>query len=175
MKPIPELTTPRLRLRGWEETDADDWRRICGDPETMRHIGDGTTMPADRAWHALAHMMGHWAFRGYGLWAVTDRETEVLLGRAGLYNPEGWYGLELGWLIDRSQWGRGIATEAARAAAAWAMEQLAVSSLVSLIYPENVASVRVATKLGGRHKERIEVGDREVDVYEILLGSPGGA
>lgn len=98
----------------------------------------------------------------------------MLLGRVGLYNPEGWYGRELGWLIDRSRGGRGIATEAARAAAAWSREQLAVSSLVSLIRPENVASVRVATKLGAHHVERIEMDDREVDVYEIPLMSPGG-
>jgi RimJ/RimL family protein N-acetyltransferase len=74
MPEIPVLHSERLRLRGWTEGDADALRRIYGDPVTMRYIGDGSPLPPDRAWHALAH----------------------LLGRVGPYHPEGWPGVELG-------------------------------------------------------------------------------
>lgn len=83
-------------------------------------------MPPDRAWHAVAEMLGHWALRGFGQWAITDRVSGEVLGRAGLYEPEGWSGTELGWLLDRSHRGNGLAPEAAQLAVALAWETLEV-------------------------------------------------
>jgi RimJ/RimL family protein N-acetyltransferase len=164
---IPELLSDRLQLRGWTPSDAPALGRICGDPETMRYIGDGSTMPPDRAWHALAHLLGHWELRGYGMWAVVERSTGELLGRAGLYHPEGWPGIELGWLIDRSRWGEGLATEAARMAATWAWEELDCVQLIHLIRPDNQASVRVSEKVGASLLERITLDGVAVDVYAL--------
>ena len=129
----------------------------------MRHIGDGSTMPPDRAWHALAHLLGHWELRGYGMWAVTDRATGEVLGRVGLYHPEGWPGTELGWLLDRSRWGRGLATEAATLAATWVWETLEVDRLIPLIQPDNHASIRVAQKLGSSLDHRLALDGTAVD------------
>jgi RimJ/RimL family protein N-acetyltransferase len=61
---IPELVTDRLLLRGWTPADVDAWRRICGDEQTMRFIGDGAPMRPERAWHSVAFLLGHWALRG---------------------------------------------------------------------------------------------------------------
>ena len=61
----------------------------------------------------MALFIGHWALRGYGIWVV-EREG-ALIGRIGLWQPEGWPGLEVGWLLGRDAWGHGYATEAARA------------------------------------------------------------
>jgi RimJ/RimL family protein N-acetyltransferase len=171
MATIPELTSERLILRGWVPSDADALRHIYADPVTMRYIGDGTTMPPDRAWHALASLLGHWALRGYGMWAVTDRSTGEVLGRAGLYHPEGWPGVELGWLLDRNRWGQGLATEAAHRAAAWAWETLDVDRLVHLIQPGNQASIRVAEKLGATLDHHIDLNGVAVDVYALTRAS----
>jgi RimJ/RimL family protein N-acetyltransferase len=168
MSRIPELVSQRLRLRGWEPGDADALRRIYGDPLTMRHIGDGSTMPPDRAWHALASLLGHWDLRGYGMWAVTERSTGEVLGRVGLYHPEGWPGIELGWLLDRSRWGEGLATEAARLAAGWAWETLELDRLIHLIQPGNHTSVRVAEKLGSSFDHRTSLDGVDVDVYALV-------
>jgi RimJ/RimL family protein N-acetyltransferase len=171
MPEIPVLHSERLRLRGWTESDADALRRIYGDPVTMRYIGDGSPMPPDRAWHALAHLLGHWALRGYGMWAITDPSTDAVLGRVGLYHPEGWPGVELGWLLDRSRWGEGLATEAAQLAARWAWATLGVDRLIHLIQPDNHASIRVAEKLGAAFDHRMDLDGTAVDVY--ALGRPG--
>jgi len=162
---IPVLESERLRLRGWDIDDADALRRIYADPITMQHIGDGSTMPPDAAFKALAIMLGHWALRGFGQWAVTDRATGEVLGRAGLYEPEGWPGTEVGWLLDRPHWGQGLGTEAAQLAMAWAWETLEVEQLLHLIRPDNHASIRVAKKLGATYGRQMDIDGGPVQVY----------
>lgn len=124
-------------------------------------------MPPSRAWHALSYLLGHWELRGYGMWAVTDRATGEVLGRVGLHHPEGWPGNELGWLLDRSRWGQGLATEAAQLAATWVWETLEVDQLIHLILPGNHASVRVAQKLGASLEHRMDLDGVAVDVYAL--------
>ena len=143
---VPTLTTDRLTLRGWREDDAEPYAAITADPEVMRFMG-GTLDPA-QAWREIALYLGHFDLRGYGLWAV-ERDGE-LIGRVGLWRPAGWPGLEVGWLLGRPAWGHGYATEAARAAVEFAWIELGAEQLISLIAPDNVASQRVAERLGMR-------------------------
>ncbi len=70
------------------------------------------------------------------------------MGRVGIHFPYGWPGPELAYTLGKPFWGRGYATEAARAALDWAFSHRDFLALMSLIYPENAASIRVATKLG---------------------------
>lgn len=143
---MPQLQTERLLLREWRESDLDEWARMYADPEVTRYIGG----PIDRieAWSRLTMQAGQWALRGYGMWAVESRADGALLGRTGLWRPEGWPGLEIGWAFVRSAWGQGFATEAARAAVAWTWENVATDRLISLIHPDNAASIRLARRLG---------------------------
>jgi RimJ/RimL family protein N-acetyltransferase len=167
MPEIPVLDSERLRLRGWTSSDADALRRIYVDAVTMRYIGDGSIMPPDRAWHALAYLLGHWELLGYGVWAITERSTGAVLGRVGLYHPEGWPGVELGWLLDRARWGEGLATEAGQLAATWVWETLEVDRIIHLIQPDNHASIRVAEKLGAVLDHRMDLDGTAVDVYAL--------
>jgi RimJ/RimL family protein N-acetyltransferase len=64
--------------------------------------------------------VGHWHLRGYVQWTIVERTTGDVIGRVGLWYPEGWPDIDLGWIIRRSRWGHGFATEATRAALAWA-------------------------------------------------------
>jgi RimJ/RimL family protein N-acetyltransferase len=142
------LETPRLVLRPFRASDLDAYARICADPEVMRHIGQGKTSSREETWRSMAFFLGHWELRGYGMWAAEEKATGTLVGRIGLHNPEGWPGLEVGWLLDRSRWGQGFATEGARAAMQFAFEELKAPHLSSIIQPANRASIRVAEKLG---------------------------
>ena len=158
---IPILETERLRMRAFGEADLDAYAAMCADPEVMRFLGTGVTLDRSEAWRSMAGFLGHWALRGYGMWALEEKETGTLVGRSGFLNPEGWPGFELGWTLGRPYWGRGFASEAARRALDYAFEALDRKRVISLIRPANTPSMRVADRLG-----MVRAGE------VALLGSP---
>jgi RimJ/RimL family protein N-acetyltransferase len=161
------LETDRLILRMLRESDLDAYAEMCADPEVMRFIGDGQPLARPLAWGNLALMVGHWSLRGYGLWAAEERSSGALVGRIGFWNPEGWPGFEIGWMLRRSFWGRGYATEGARRALRYAFTQLWQPHVISLIHPDNTASIRVAQRLGERLLGPTEVLGKSALVYGI--------
>ena len=161
------LQTDRLTLRMLCEADLDGYAEMFADPEVMRYIGDGTTGDRAAAWRNLATMVGHWTLRGYGLWAAEERATGRFVGRLGFWNPEGWPGFEIGWMLRRSCWGRGFATEGARAALYVAFTQLQQPQVISLIHPDNAASIRVAQRLGERLHGQTEIHGKPALIFRI--------
>jgi RimJ/RimL family protein N-acetyltransferase len=164
---VVTLETERLRLRMFREEDFAPYAQICADPEVMRYLADGKPLTGAEAWRQMAMILGHWQLRGYGLWAVEERATGALLGRIGLFNPEGWPGLELGWALGREHWGKGYATEGARRALRYAFDELKQPHIISLIRPENAASIRVAERLGETLEGRMELFGHAVLIYGI--------
>ncbi|HTQ13812.1 MAG TPA: GNAT family N-acetyltransferase [Rhizomicrobium sp.] len=150
---IPRLETERLFMREWRQDDLDGFAAIVGDEEVMRHLG-GSALPRDEAWRNMARGAGQWLLRGYGAWAVVRKSDEALVGRVGLLHPEGWPGLEVGWTLGRAYWGRGYASEAARAALNYGFLTQPVERLISLIDPHNTASQNVARAIGETMGER---------------------
>lgn len=161
------LETERLILRQFQQSDLDAYAEMCADPEVMRYIGEGKPLDRAGAWRVMATHLGHWQLRGYGLWALEEKATGRLMGRAGLWNPEGWPGLEAGWLLHRPYWGRGFATEAGRAAMDAAFRVLGVDHVISIIHPANAASIRVAERLGETFERTTVLNGTEVRIYGI--------
>jgi RimJ/RimL family protein N-acetyltransferase len=115
----------------------------------------------------MAVHLGHWSLRGYGQWALVERATGEVVGRAGLWEPEGWPGLEVGWLLARRHWGRGFATEGGRAAIAHAFGELGAEHVISVIRPDNTPSIRVAERLGETYERTITLAGAAADVFGI--------
>lgn len=150
MAGCPTLETERLILRPFRDDDADAYFCVhdAGPVRAALHLPDSFDR-AD-AWRQMAFWMGQWELRGSGNWAVEEKATGEMVGRAGTHRPDrpDWPGLEVGWTFHPSRWGRGYATEAGRASVEWAFANHTVDELVSLILPENGASQSVARKLG---------------------------
>ena len=161
------LETERLKLRMLQPSDFEAYAEMCADPEVMRYIGDGQPLARPMAWRNLAMMVGHWSLRGYGLWAAEERSSGTLVGRIGFWNPDGWPGFELGWMLRRSSWRQGYATEGARAALDFAFSGLQQSQVISLIHPDNAASVRVAQRLGEQLAGTADLMGKPALVYRI--------
>jgi len=160
------IETERLILRMFRESDTDAYAEMVSDPEVMRFLG-GQPVPRAEAWRNMAMMLGHWHLRGYGMWAVEEKASGEMVGRIGCWNPEGWPGLEVGWTLRRRFWGRGYATEAARASIDHAFKALDQTRVISLIAPDNVNSIRVAERLGEKPVGEWEVSGKKVIVYAV--------
>ena len=161
------LETERLTLRMFRDDDLEQYAPLCADPEVTRFLGDGSTLDRAGAWRQMAFFVGHWHLRGYGLWAVEERATGRLVGRVGFLNPEGWPGFELAWTLAREHWGKGYATEAARRALEYAFTEMGRERVISLIHPDNRASIRVAERIGEKPEGTTELFGHEVIIYGI--------
>ncbi|CAN5355622.1 GNAT family N-acetyltransferase [soil metagenome] len=166
---IPTLATARLILRPLRESDTDAYAEMMADPEVARFLTpDQMPLSAADSWRQVAMLLGHWQLRGFGMWAVAERERpDTLVGRLGPHQPGGWPDFEIGWGLARPVWGRGYATEGAAAAMRYAFEVLNRPRVVSLIDPQNIKSAAVARRLGERPVSKWTHHGRELDVYAI--------
>ena len=160
-----EILTERFRLRPFGERELDELARLYADTDVMRYIGSGETLTRAQTWRQIATFLGHRQMRGFTTLAIEDRRTGVFVGECGPWFPEGWPMLEIGWLVDPRRQGQGIATEVARGALEWCFDRLGVDQLCSIIHPENVASIRVAEKLGAQRERRITMFGFEQDLW----------
>jgi RimJ/RimL family protein N-acetyltransferase len=166
MKEI-QLETERLLLRMWrEDQDFEPYARMCEDEEIMRYIG-GKPLSRLEAWRHFAYLLGHWHLRGYGHWAVEEKATGKFIGRLGFLNPAGWPGFEIGWTLGKESWGKGYASEGASRALQYAFNDLDQPHVISLIHPDNLASIRVAERLGEKPEGATEVLGIPVIIYGI--------
>lgn len=176
------LETERLVLRKPELGDSDAYAELWGDPEVVRFLG-GKTVPPAEVPGAIERMLGQWERHGVGLFSVLRKEDGQLVGRVGylLWNTERWANamheeldgeleLEIGWTIIRKFWNQGYATEAALVCRDHAFAELGRDRVISLIARDNVASIRVAEKIGESLEQRDIRGEAfrlPVDLYSV--------
>ncbi len=168
--PVPEILTPRLRLRGHLLADFDDFAQMQGDPLVMQHI-TGVALSRDDAWQKFSRSPGHWSLRGFGYWIICDRHSGSFIGETGFANfersiePSLTPFLEAGWVLSRGAHGRGLATEAVSAALQWADTNYPDNPAVCMIDPVNAASVAVADKCGFKPWTKTDYKGTEVQLY----------
>ncbi|HUL66269.1 MAG TPA: GNAT family N-acetyltransferase [Burkholderiaceae bacterium] len=150
MPRVIELDTARLRLRQWRESDREPFAAMNADPVVMEFFpalqSRATSDSSIDAWQTQFHE------RGWSNWAVELRSTESFIGFVGLSVPRRLLPfspcVEVGWRLAREHWGRGLATEAARAALRVGFEQLALPDIVSFTSVLNVRSRAVMERIG---------------------------
>ena len=155
------LETKRLVLRRQVVTDLDDlWALYC-DPEITKYIPDAPHTREQAREELEWHRNGHPRNPDLGLWATVHKESGKFIGRCGLlpWDIDEQREVEVAYTIAREYWGQGLATEAAQAILNYGFEKLHLTRLVSLIEPENIASQRVAEKIGMAFERRVEEGE----------------
>lgn len=146
MTAAPVIETERLTLRPYRLEDFEPFRALWMSDEA-KYMG-GPLEDADDAWGVFCSDYAQWHFLGFGYWAIEERASGALAGACGLGKPPSFPERELGWQLFAPFRGRGYATEAARAARAFAFDTLGWGTLVSYISLQNAASLAVATRLG---------------------------
>ena len=122
-------TTERLVLRSWRPSDRAPFARLNADPEVVRFLNDGVPFTQAQSDELLDAILAHWEQRGFGLWCAAEREDpDECLGFVGLavpsFLPSVLPAVEVGWRLARPAWGRGLATEGARASLRHAFDEL---------------------------------------------------
>src|SRR5947209_4543697 len=149
----PTLETERLILREFRKNDLDAHAATLGDEEVMRHIG-GKPLNREDSWRRLMSGVGSWSLIGIGPWAVETKADGRMVGHCGFFQfhremePSILGEPEMGWIFDRSVHGQGIAFEACSAALELAERELAAESYPAIIDLDNIASMKMAERLG---------------------------
>jgi RimJ/RimL family protein N-acetyltransferase len=146
-----EIETARLRLRMFTPEDLDALAAIAADPEVMRYIGPGNPLTREEVESNLASIISGFRRRGFGRWAVVKKDSGAMVGYCGLTHGNEEVGVEVAYMLARSEWGNGIASEAARACLRYGFERLGVDSIAGLTRPENLRSRRVMERAGMRY------------------------
>jgi RimJ/RimL family protein N-acetyltransferase len=142
----PTITTARLRLRARTLADLEPIVEMDADPTVRQFIGG----PLDRTTHReeVRRRIVEGRPEPHASWAVEWRDRPGLVGLCHLSHSEEAGLTQIGWRLASSAWGKGVATEAAQAVLARALGPIGLPAIVALIAPENLASIRVAEKIG---------------------------
>lgn len=161
---VPVRHTRRLVLRAFTDADREPFAALNADPEVVRHLQGPLSRERSEAF--VDRIAACWRERGYGLWAVGLRSSDQFLGYTGLWPadflPSG-PGVEVGWRLARTAWGRGYAPEAAREALRFGFEEVGLPEIVSFTAAGNTASLRVMDKIGLRRDPSRDFDHPRVD------------
>jgi multiple sugar transport system ATP-binding protein len=167
---VPErIQTDRLLLRRWAEDDRHAMVALWRDPAVWRSLQPDLPFDPHRGEREFQGQLDHWGEHGFGLWAIVERRSGQTIGWTGpthpYFVPELAHEVEFGWTLRRELWGRGFATEAARAGLAEVFSVAPWPHVISIIRPENERSAAVARRLGM---------NRERDVQDPSIGARVG-
>jgi len=168
---IPTIETERLILRPHRLEDFDTYVEMWSDPDVVRFIGG---RPSDReaTWSRFLRHVGSWHHLGFGFFAIEEKETGLFVGDAGFLDgrrsitPSLDGTLEAGWALMPTGQGWGYATEAMTAAIGWAETAFPGRRMTCIIDPDNLPSIRVATRLGFAELARTTYQDGAVTLFE---------
>ncbi len=152
------LETPRLVLRRPVMEDVAYYAEFYRDPQVTRYIPDAPRSLEETREEVAWHVNGPPGHPELGLWATIHKETGRFIGRCGLlpWTIEGREEVEIAYALAPEYWGQGLASEAAGAILRYAWEQLSLTRLICLVIPENLASARVAEKIGMTLERRVD-------------------
>lgn len=163
------LETNRLILRHLVMDDLDELYALYRDPEITRYIPDAPRSREEAQEELEWHMHGHPRHPELGLWATIHKESGKFIGRCGLlpWEIDSQQEVEVAYTIARAYWRQGLGSEAAQAILQYGFEKLNLSRLICLVDEENIASQKVAEKMGMRFEKESRDETGPFWVYSI--------
>lgn len=162
------IETDRIILRELEEKDTDRLAEIYSDIDVMRYIGRGIVLTNEQAKKSIENWTKYYETFGFGNWAAIEKETGDFIGLCGLSWLEDKSDVEVSYLFAKEAWGKGYATETARAINEYGFSIVGLKRIVALVYPQNTPSIHVIEKLGMKYEcDRIFFGDKLLKVYSL--------
>lgn len=144
-----QIETPRLLLRPPIKDDFEAWALMEADESVKANTG--TAQDQRESWSQLLGIAGHWSIMGWGALCAVEKASNRFVGRFGPSKPFGWPCIEVGWMLLPEFQGKGYALEGAAAAMDFAFFELGEPRVIHTIRPANVASQKLALKLGSRN------------------------
>ncbi len=164
---VTTLTTARLRLRPAAADDTDALLALWTDPKVRRWLWDGDEIPRETVETVISDGTASFAAHGYGHWLVVDATSDAVIGFCGLRSVADTGEVELLYAIAPAFWGKGYATEAARAVLAHGFDQVGLDRIVAQTDLPNVSSVRVLERLGMTRERLVRKGWAELVDYAL--------
>jgi RimJ/RimL family protein N-acetyltransferase len=159
-----EIGTERLIMRGWRESDIAPWAAMNADPEVRQYLGPLLTVEQSSAW--ILNFQDDLDRYGFGFWAVEVRASGEFIGFSGLGTVDEerpFSGVEAGWRLARSAWGRGYAAEAGRAVLQYGFDGMGLPEIVAVTMAKNLRSRAVMLRIGMTTDPAADFDDPDVD------------
>ena len=152
------LETPRLLLRHLELRDVQELYSLYQDIEIRHYFPDGVLSYDDTKEELEWYINGHPQYPKLGLWATVHKESGKFIGRCGLlpWEIDDTLEIEIAYLLNKDFWHQGFATEAARGIMSYGFEKLHLTRLICMMHPENVASQKVAERIGMKLESQVD-------------------
>lgn len=163
--PASPIETDRLLLRIAQPSDLDHLAALFADPDVMRYVGNGQPVDRTEAEKAVTSIIAHWNRHGFGRWIVEEQSSGEFVGYGGLRSLFGTP--EVVYHLAKLHWGKGFATEMARASLSYGFGECRFERIVAIAKPENTASIHVMEKLGMHLEMRTSYYGIEVVQYAI--------
>ncbi len=162
------LETARLLLRPFEPTDLDAYTaRIFGDAEVLRYLPKRDTPARERAQRTMDFFNDHWNQFPYAPWAIVEKASGELMGHCGLRFITEIRETEVLYALAKDFWGKGYATEAARASVEFGFAKVGLERIIALAVPENIASRRVMEHCGLVYEKDVQLFGLDCVYYAL--------
>jgi len=179
--PWYDIQTNRLGMRNWQMTDLPALAKLNQDAEVMRYFPSTLTTEQSKA--MILRFQRHYETHGFTYYAVDRLDTAQCIGFIGLHTQtyESFFTpcVDIGWRLGREHWGKGFATEGARACLAHAFEVLGLKEIYSVASMGNIPSIRVMQKIGMTYAGQVDHPQLPVEsglnpcvVYQKLRSTP---
>ena len=162
-----EIETPRLQLRQFKPDDAKDLHRIYSHPDSLKYMSNEKPLLWEQTRSVIDAFTEHWKKHNFGVWAIVYKKNQKLIGHCGLKFLANTTEIQIGYLLFKSYWGRGLGTEAASAVLKYGFDIAHLEKIVAIAKPENIASRRVMEKIGMKYEKEAYFYDNDVVYYSL--------